>query len=85
MGGDRRWLWNIMDEGTRFQLASVISRERKIEDARKAFRMAKQIGKKKPKFVITDGLGVYHKAGIIIELQACKQCKMERAIKQQFG
>lgn len=51
-----------MDEGTRFQLASVISRERKIEDARRAFRMAKQIGKKKPEFVITDGLGVYHKA-----------------------
>ncbi len=24
--------------------------------------MAKQIGKKKPKFVITDGLGVYHEA-----------------------
>lgn len=51
-----------MDEGARFQLASVISRERRIEDARRAFRMAKQIGKKKPKFVITDGLGVYHKA-----------------------
>jgi len=29
-----------MDEGTRFQLASVISRERKIEDARKAFRIS---------------------------------------------
>lgn len=62
VGGDWRWLWNVMDEGTRFQLASVISKERKIEDARRAFRTAKQIGKKKPKFVITDGLGVYHKA-----------------------
>jgi len=48
-----------MDEGTRFQLASVISRGGKIEDGRRAFRMAKQIGKMKPKFVITDGLGVY--------------------------
>ena len=26
---------NVIDEGTRFQLASVISRERKIEDARR--------------------------------------------------
>ena len=44
-----------------FQLVSVISRERKIEDARRAFRMAKQIGKKKPRFIITDGLGVIAK------------------------
>ena len=43
-----------------FQLASVISRERKIEDARRAFRMTK-IGKKKSKFIITDGLGVIAK------------------------
>ena len=44
-----------------FQLVSVISRERKIEDARRAFRMAKQIGKKKSKFIITDGLRVITK------------------------
>ena len=62
VAGNWKWLWNVMDEGTRFQLASVISRERKIEDARRAFRIAKQIGKKKPKFVVTDGLGVYRKA-----------------------
>jgi len=60
--GDWHYLWNVMDEETRFLLASVISRERKLEDARRAFQAAKQIGKKKPKYVVTDGLKVYHKA-----------------------
>jgi len=60
--GDWHWLWNVMDEGTRFLLASVISKERKVEDARRAFQAAKATGKRKPKYVVTDGLQAYHKA-----------------------
>jgi putative transposase len=62
VGGNWKYLWNVIDEGTRFQLASVISEERKIEDARKVFQVAKQVGSKKPKYVVTDGLKSYEKA-----------------------
>jgi transposase-like protein len=40
--GNWFYLWNVMDEFTRFHLASVISKERKIKDARKAFQQAKK-------------------------------------------
>jgi transposase-like protein len=62
VGGNWKYLWNVIDEGTRFQLASVISEERKIEDARKVFQLAKAVGGKKPRYVVTDGLGSYEKA-----------------------
>ena len=32
--GSWEYLWNVMDEQTRFQLASVVSTERKVRDAR---------------------------------------------------
>lgn len=61
--GKWEWLWNVMDNETRFLLASVISRERKIEDARRVFQIAKQnAGKKRPKYLVTDGLHVYKRA-----------------------
>lgn len=62
IGGDMQWLWNIIDENTRFQLASVISRTRRIEDARRLFRGAKRTSRKKPKKIVTDGLHQYSKA-----------------------
>lgn len=61
--GQWRWLWNVMDDETRFMLASVISKERKIEDARKVFQIAKTNGgKRKSKYIITDGLHAYEGA-----------------------
>lgn len=60
--GDWRWLWNVMDKKTRFQLASEISKTRKIEDAEAAFRKSKKTAKRKPKLVITDGLHAYRGA-----------------------
>ena len=59
IGGDWRWLWNVMDKRTRYQLVGLISKSRKVEDAQKAFRRAKMAGKKKPKLIITDGLQSY--------------------------
>ena len=56
-------MWNVLDEGTRFQLASHISKERYIEDARRAFQKAKNNGRHhRPKYVITDGLPSYIRA-----------------------
>lgn len=63
VNGDWFYLWNIIDDETRFHLASVISKERKIADARKAFRTArKRAHGKRPQFIITDGLKSYNKA-----------------------
>jgi transposase-like protein len=51
-----------MDKETRFMLASLISEKRQIEDARKVFRRAKEVGKSKPDRVVTDGLHAYEDA-----------------------
>jgi len=61
--GTWEYLWNVIDERTRFQLASVVSKERKARDARKVFKIAKKnVGGRKPKFIVTDGLGAYKPA-----------------------
>jgi transposase-like protein len=57
-----QWLWNLMDEDTRFLLATKIARKREIKDARELFKESKKIAKAKPKYVVTDGLQAYHKA-----------------------
>jgi transposase-like protein len=63
IGGDWEYLWNCMDERTRFQLASVVSKERKVRDARMVFKKAKKnCGGRKPKYIVTDGLGSYKRA-----------------------
>lgn len=45
VNGEYKWLWNLMDNDTRFLLAVQISKRREIEDARKVFREAKQRAK----------------------------------------
>lgn len=61
--GDWYYLWNVMDEFTRFHLASVISKERKVENARKAFQVAKKRSHgDRPRCIVSDGLHSYKKA-----------------------
>jgi transposase-like protein len=61
--GNWHYLWNVIDEFTRFHLASVISKERKIEDAKNVFKAAKKRSHgDKPRCIITDGLQTYKKA-----------------------
>ena len=63
IGGSWEYLWNVIDENTRFQLASVVSKVRKVKDARMVFQRAKSnCGGRKPKYIITDGLGSYKRA-----------------------
>lgn len=63
VNGDWFYLWNVIDDETRFHLASVVSKERKINDARKVLITAKKRSHgKKPSFIITDGLKSYVKA-----------------------
>jgi len=56
------WLWNLMDNDTRFLLASQLSQKREIEDARDVFAEAKALAKVMPSFVVTDGLRAYQDA-----------------------
>jgi len=63
VNGDWFYLWNVIDDETRFHLASVISKERKIADARKVLITAKKRSHgSKPSYIITDGLKSYKKA-----------------------
>jgi transposase-like protein len=63
ISGNWEYLWNIMDERIRFQLASVVSKELYIKDARMVFQRAKKnCGNRKPKYIVTDGLQAYKRA-----------------------
>jgi len=62
IGGEWRWLWNTMDEKTRFQLVSVITKTREIKDARKPFKKSQEVAGKKPHTMVTDGLASYKDA-----------------------
>ncbi|GBE18202.1 integrase core domain protein [archaeon BMS3Abin16] len=56
------WMWNVLDNETRFLIATMVSKKKKVSDATKLFKQAKDNAGKKPKVVTTDGLPVYHKA-----------------------
>lgn len=59
--GNYQWLWNYMDDSTRFWVSSMISQRREIADARAVFQDAKsKTGKTNA--VIHDGLFSYDKA-----------------------
>jgi putative transposase len=40
-------------------MVSVITKTREVEDARKPFKCAKEVGNKKPRLMVTDGLASY--------------------------
>jgi transposase-like protein len=57
--GHYQWLWNLMDDTTRFWISSKISQSRGIADARAVFKDAKS-KTAKPKAIIHDGLTYYN-------------------------
>jgi transposase-like protein len=62
VNGEWKWLWNMMDEKTRFQLVSMIAETREAQVAKKLFKKSKQVANKKPRLVVTDGLQGYKSA-----------------------
>lgn len=63
INGDWFYLWNVIDDETRFHLASVISKQRTIDDARMVLRTAKKRSHgDRPMYIITDGLKSYKQA-----------------------
>jgi putative transposase len=57
-----RWAWNVIDNQSRFWLASQITGKREIADARKVLAQASTISKTRPMAIVTDGLRAYQDA-----------------------
>ena len=58
-GGQKMWLWNVMDAETRYILASHLTPRRDTNAARVVFRKAALAADKPPKTVTTDKLKSY--------------------------
>jgi putative transposase len=59
IAGDNMWFWDVIDEGTRFLLASHLSSNRTILDVAVVMRRAWQRVDKAPKFIVSDGMSAY--------------------------
>lgn len=59
--GHYQWLWNMMDNTTRFWITSKVSQRKEVEDARAVFQDAKRKSPT-PIAVIHDGLQSYNEA-----------------------
>jgi transposase-like protein len=59
--GHYQWLWNVMDNSTKFWISSVVSQRREVTDARRVFQDTKS-KTNKPKAIIHDGLRSYDDA-----------------------
>ncbi len=57
--GRNLWFWDIIDEDTRFLLASHLSKSRTTLDAATIMRRAWQKAGKAPRFIISDQLAAY--------------------------
>ena len=62
VNGDLKWLWNVMDNESRFWLASQITEKRETKDARMVLAEAKNMARVRPLAVVTDGLRAYQHA-----------------------
>jgi len=61
-GGKWKWLWNIMDEDTKFLITTQVTAKARVRDSRRFFMEAKEQAKKEPEFLITDGRHSYMRA-----------------------
>jgi transposase-like protein len=60
INGDRHyWLWNALDNGSRYLVASHLTRGRTHKDARGFFEVAKRQAKRDPRVIFSDGLDSY--------------------------
>ncbi len=61
-GSEWKWLWHVMDRKTRYLLVSHVTEGRDLHDARTVFANARNLAKKKPQEIVTDGLASYIEA-----------------------
>jgi transposase-like protein len=57
--GVQKWFWEIIDEQTKFLVASHLSGSRTIKDAVALFEKSMKVAKKKPFAIYVDGLPAY--------------------------
>lgn len=57
-----RWAWNVIDNQSRYWLATQITEKREIVDARKVLAQASSVSQMRPMAVVTDGLRSYQDA-----------------------
>ena len=71
VGGQKMWLWNVMDGETRYVLASHLTPRRDANAARVVLRKAALAADKPPKTITTDKLKSYMSAvkGVLPEAQ----------------
>ena len=62
VGGWQMWIFNVMDEKTRYILASHLGRNRDLKAARAVMQKAKEAAASPPKTIKTDKLRSYDKA-----------------------
>ena len=60
--GGNIWVWNVMDEKSRFLLATHVSKTRTVKDAKALFRKALAAATDPPAEIITDGMLSYPSA-----------------------
>lgn len=59
--GHYQWLWNVMDNNTKFWISGIVSQRREVIDARRVYQDTK-LKTPVPKAIIHDGLPSYDKA-----------------------
>ncbi len=59
---NQRWAWNVIDNQSRYWLATQITEKREIADARKVLAQASTLSKTRPMAIVTDGLRSYEDA-----------------------
>ncbi len=62
VGGQKYWLFNVMDADSRFLLAAYLSSERTTRAAATALAMARERAAEPPEQLKTDGLPSYRRA-----------------------
>ena len=62
VGGEKMWLFNVMDSDTRFVLAAYLTPERTARAAQTTLAMARERSNNAPEVVKTDGLRSYRQA-----------------------
>ena len=62
MKSDRKYLFAMMDNDTRFQIAQEVADSKFKHDVQSLLKMGKQVTKKTPSVFVTDGLPTYNDA-----------------------
>lgn len=60
--GDKKYLFALMDDETRFWIAQQVADKKNTSDIQSLFKVGKEVAKKKPNILISDGAPNFHNA-----------------------